>query len=232
MRLRSSSDQLSEFLQYLAVHKQSECDRLPSLTDLSGELGISVASLREQLEVARAMGLVEVKPRTGIRPLQYSFRPAVQASLKYAIAIDPNYFQSYSDLRKHVEASFWFQAVGLLTREDHETLRQLVRQAKEKLNGKPVQIPHEEHRQLHLSIYGRLDNPFVLGLLEAYWEVYEAAGLDVYTDLVYLEQVWQYHEKMVEAIAVGDFSLGYQALNEHMDLLFQRAKPLSRQKFE
>ncbi|NMD31116.1 MAG: GntR family transcriptional regulator, partial [Chloroflexi bacterium] len=53
----------SEFLKYLARHSQSaEDDRLPPLADLSRELGISIASLREQLEVARAMGLVEVRP--------------------------------------------------------------------------------------------------------------------------------------------------------------------------
>lgn len=232
MRPRLSSDDLSDLLKYLAIHKQGECDRLPALTDLSVALGISVASLREQLEVARIMGLVEIKPRTGIRHLPYTFRPAVQTSLNYAIAVDPGYFRAYSELRKHIEASFWFQAVSLLNREDHEALRALIRQAKEKMNGQPAQIPHDEHRQLHLSIYRRLDNPFVIGLLEAYWGVYEAAGLDVYTDIDYLQRVWQYHEKIVEAIASGDFTLGYQALTEHMDLLFQRSKPLSRQQFE
>jgi DNA-binding FadR family transcriptional regulator len=36
---------------------------------MSKELGVSVALLREQLEVAKAIGLVEVRPRTGIRRL-------------------------------------------------------------------------------------------------------------------------------------------------------------------
>jgi hypothetical protein len=44
----------------------------------------------------------------------------------------------------------------------------------EKLHSPQVKIPHEEHRQLHMVIYQRLDNPFVLGMLEAYWEAYEA----------------------------------------------------------
>jgi DNA-binding FadR family transcriptional regulator len=95
-----------------------------------------------------------------------------------------------------------------------------------------VQIPHSEHRELHLAIYRHLANPFVLGLLEAYWEVYETTGLDVYTDLVYLKQVWQYHEKMVDAICTGHYAVGYQLLMEHLDLLYQRSKPLSRQMFE
>ena len=52
-------------------------------------------------------------------------------------------------------------------------LTALVEQAWEKLRGTPIHIPQYEHRQLHLSIYQRLDNPFVSGILEAYWDAYE-----------------------------------------------------------
>ena len=45
--------ELSEFLRYLATHEEVE-HGLPTLKNLSVELGVSVASLREQLEVARA----------------------------------------------------------------------------------------------------------------------------------------------------------------------------------
>src|SRR5512133_2307366 len=86
LRDRSSTD-LSEFLHYLATHPEAE-NGLPSLIELSRELGISVAGLREQLEVARALGLVEVRPRTGIRRLPYTFLPAVRRSLDYAMSLE------------------------------------------------------------------------------------------------------------------------------------------------
>ena len=230
---RETTETLSEFLRYLASNMpEGNGDRLPPLTELSQELGISIASLREQLEVARALGLVEVRPKTGIRRLPYTFRPAVKKSLTYALLITPAHFQQYSDLRVHIESSYWYQAVSLLTLEDHQLLRDLVARAFQKLHSQPIQIPHMEHRELHLSIYRRLDNPFVTGILETYWEVYEAVGLNVYTDYGYLERVWQYHERMVEAICAGNYSAGYQALTEHADLLLQRSKPISRQKFE
>lgn len=232
-RERLNAEVLSEFMKYLATIQQEENgDRLPSLAELSQQLGISIASLREQLEVARALGLVEVRPKTGIRRLPYTFRPAVAQSLAYALAVNPINFEAYSDLRNNVESAYWYQAVCLLTSEDQEQLRDLVARAMYKIRGKPAQIPHEEHRELHLLIYRRLDNPFVSGILEAYWEMYVAVGLDVYTDLDYLERVWQYHERMVDAICAGNFAAGFQALREHMDLLVQRAKPTSRQKFE
>jgi len=189
------------------------------LSSLSKELGISVASLREQLEVARALGLIDVRPRTGIRRLPFTFLPAVRQSLGYAMALDPNNFQLFADLRQNIEASYWHEAVEKLTEEDHAQLKMLMERAWRKLDGRPVQIPHDEHKQLHLTIYGRLNNPFVTGILEAYWESYEAIGLNVFTDYNYLRGVWQYHEKMVNAICSGDFSSGYRALVEHTDLL-------------
>jgi len=91
-----------------------------------------------------------------------------------------------------------------------------------KLNTDPIQIPHLEHRQLHLTIFSRLENVFVNGLLESYWDVYESVGLSVYEDRKYLQRVWEYHQQMVESISQSEFLSGYQALIAHMDLLFQR----------
>lgn len=221
LRERTSPD-ISEFMRYLATHHEA-ADSLPSLKVLSVELGVSLASLREQLEVARALGLVEVRPRLGTRRRVYTFTPAIRQSLGYALALNDAHFRQYADLRKHVESAFWFEAVEKLTGEDKDELQALVARAWEKLRGAPVQVPHEEHRNLHLAIYRRLENPFVTGILEAYWEAYEAVGLNVFAGgYEYLEEVWLYHQKMVQAICDGDYKSGYEALVAHTDLLYQR----------
>ncbi len=215
--------ELSEFLRYLASHEEAERG-LPTLNELSRELGIGLAALREQLEVARALGLVEVKPRMGTRRREYSFTPAIRQSLGYAIALDHSHFRKYAELRKHVESAFWHEAVCTLTDEDKQELQKLMARAWQKLRGTPVQTPHEEHRQLHLKIFSRLDNPFVTGILEAYWDAYEAVGLNVFAGgYDYLQEVWQYHQKIVDAIWTGDFQAGFEALVAHTDLLYQRA---------
>jgi len=214
----------SEFLEYLATCDQDldESNRLPSLNDLSEEMNISVSRLREQLEVAKALGFVKVRPRLGIRLLPYSFLPAVWSSLSYALSLDMKYFEDFSNLRNQIEDAFWDKAVRLLTEEDHLILCNLMERAWEKLNGTPIRIPHEEHRKLHLYIYQRLDNPFVVGLLEAYWEAYEAVGLNLYAEYDYLQDVWKFHQKMVDAICEGDFEAGHRALIEHTDLIYHR----------
>ena len=222
LKERFSSD-ISEFLRYLATNGEVE-NGIPSLKKLSLKLGVSLASLREQLEVARVLGLVEIKPRLGMKRLHYSFTPAINQSLGYALALSDEHFRKYAELRNHVESAFWHQAVQKLTEEDKRELQSLVARAWEKLRGTPIQVPHAEHRNLHLKIYSRLENPFVTGILEAYWEAYEAVGLNVFAgSYEYLEEVWQYHQQMVEAICNCNFEAGYDALVKHTDLLYHRS---------
>ncbi|RME08034.1 MAG: FadR family transcriptional regulator [Anaerolineae bacterium] len=213
----------ADLLAYLA--NGSEEENLPTMQEISAQLGVSVARLREQMEVAKAFGFVEVRPRTGIRRLPYRFFPAVWLSVSYAIHRDPAFFEAFADLRRHLEACYWHQAVSLLQPEDHQQLVSLVETAWEKLRGTPIRIPHQEHRRFHLLIYSRLNNPFVQDILEAYWEAYEAAGLSLYADYNYLQEVWMYHQKMVDAILSGDLEAGYQALRQHTDLLYHRPAP-------
>ena len=220
----------SEFFDYLIASIMDGGDgtnRLPSLNALSQELGVSVARLREQLEVAKALGFVEVRPRTGIRRLPYSFTPAIWQSLSFAITIEPDYFLSFAILRRQVELAFWDRAVRTLTVEDHNDLQSLMEKAFIKLNGTPIRIPHAEHRLLHLTIYNRLENPFVFGILEAFWDAYEAARFNLYSDYNYLKEVWNYHQQMVDSICSGDFDAGYSALSEHTDLLYHHPEAIS-----
>jgi DNA-binding FadR family transcriptional regulator len=123
------SDQLSPFFKYLANHSTSGTEALPNLVDIAKNLGVSVSTLREELEVAKAIGLVDVKPRVGIKGMPYSFTPAVSKSLAFAVCTDKEMFKQFSDLRNHVEASYWYQAVSSLTANDVETLQAIVKTA-------------------------------------------------------------------------------------------------------
>lgn len=211
-----------DLLNYFSGHSRQtdkEMCEIPSLKDLSDQQGVSIAMLREQLSVAREFGFVEVQPRTGITLLPYTFTPAVRRSLSYALSLDRKYFEDFSDLRRHTEANYWSEAVAKLTPQDIQRLQVLVERAVSKLQSTPPQLPHQEHRELHMTIFGRLDNVFVVGILEAYWDAYEEVGFSQYTGLDYLKKVWEYHRMIVDAIISGDEEKGYRLFLEHMDLL-------------
>ena len=80
----------SELLEFLASGRFRPGDRLPTISELQGDdlLGISTSKVREQLEVARSLGLVEVRAGMGMRLRDWRFTPAVRLALFFALAMD------------------------------------------------------------------------------------------------------------------------------------------------
>jgi DNA-binding FadR family transcriptional regulator len=216
------SDKQRAFLDYLiGFHKQNK-GSIPSIQAISEDLGFSTATLREQMELAKNLGFISAQPRKGVELLPYKFRPAASKSLYYAVNLDYSFFFQYSEVRSHLEKAFFLESVRLLNQEDLYTIQKLVREAFEKLNGDPVRIPHEEHRGYHLAFYSKQQNIFLTGLLEAYWDVYEQMGLNLYADLNYLKNVWEYHKKILDLCMEGQHQEAYHLLGKHMEFIYER----------
>jgi DNA-binding FadR family transcriptional regulator len=215
----------SDLLDYLIRQGYRPGARLPTINELQSPelLGISISKVREQLEVARALGLIEVRSKTGMRLKPYSFTPAVHLSLFFALALDLHYFEYFSELRNHIEAAFLEEAGRKLLDEDKAALRAYVASAHAKLNGQQnggqIRIPNEEHRAFHLTIFKRLENPFVMGILEAYWDAYNAVELNRYADYDYLQRVWTYHERILDALCADDYDSARALFIEHTHLI-------------
>lgn len=227
-----TDNQLSDFLRYLANIPDATDPRVPALSELSKEIGLSVATLREQLESARMLGVVEVKPKAGIRKLPYEFCRAIKPGIQYAVAAGSISFHDFADLRKHLEAAYFIEAVQLLSISDVSVLENLISTAQSKIASSPSQVPVEEHKQFHMFIYKKLQNPYLEGVLEAFWEVYHSSGFEVYPDSAYVERIWQYHSRIVEEIRERRFSRGLSLLLEHMEMVAQREKIIPRLSFE
>lgn len=223
---------LSEFLVYISEKYMSGEFQLPSLAEISKEIEISISSLREQLEVARVLGFVEIKPRTGIRLAPYKFLPSLLTSLTYAIHISPDYFKHFLDLRNHLETAYYLESTNLLTKTDLERLNQILIKAEQKIISNPPQLPHTEHREFHLMIFSKVQNPFVLAIFDAYWELYEMQGYAVINDLNYLSRVLTFHRKVYESLLNGNYQQSLNLFLEHKELLIKKNQPDLSQKFE
>jgi DNA-binding FadR family transcriptional regulator len=220
--LRFSSLQ-SEILRFIIENGYKPGDKLPTLQTISKTMGISIAKMREELEIARALGIVEVKPGRGTRVVEYRFTPLATLSALYAIGQDASHFEHLRQLRNALEVAFWDEAVRQLTTADIATLRGLISSAQRRLAAQSIQVPANEHRAFHVTIFSRLENPFVIGFIEAFWEAYEAFGMNLYFELDYHRSVWDYHERIVNAIEAGDIEASRRLLIEHMNLLGRRS---------
>lgn len=228
----NSTNHLSEFLKYIAEKSSMGEERIPALAVLSKELQVSVASLREQLEVARALGFVEVKPKTGIRWLPYNFTPSILLSVTYAISISTDYFEQFRDLRNHLEGAYFLESAAKLTKSDIDKLNSIVLKAEEKIISTPPKLPHTEHREFHGKIFSKIKNPFVQSIFSVYWDIYEYQGYAIINDQDYLKRVWHYHRLVLEGIQAGNIHQALSAFLEHKDLMIKNKKSVPSQTFE
>jgi len=212
----------SKLLKFIIERKKEGRDDLPSIQELSEQLGMSVPTLREQIEALKILGIIEARPRHGIHIKPIDFSAGLKQNAIVAAMADMKYFYQISEMRDKVEQSWFLNAAEQLTTDDIDNLEQYVIKAQAKLQGNPIRIPHNEHKELHLRIYQKLDNLFVIGILNTYWTVYEAVGMNLYTDLAYQMTVWNYHRKIVQAIKKKDYKNGQALLSEHMQLIYKR----------
>ncbi|HVO68656.1 MAG TPA: GntR family transcriptional regulator, partial [Aggregatilineaceae bacterium] len=97
----------SDILRYIVEHQMRPGDRLPTISELSQELGVGVSRIREEMAVARALGVVQIRTRSGTQVQEFSFGPAATLSVIYALQLNRAYFQGFAKLRRSIELGFW-----------------------------------------------------------------------------------------------------------------------------
>lgn len=219
----STLDLRSDLLNYLIQSQFKAGDRIPTISQLAEDehLGISPSKIREQLEVARALGFIDVKSKTGMRFNEYEFGSAIRLSIFFALAQEPTlYFEYFTDLRVQLETGSWLAMCESLGSEDFAMLYEIIHAARQKLQDERwVQIPHREHGQFHRTLFSRINNPFINGILNVYWEAYEAIEPRRYASFAYHQKVWDYHEQIVKEIESGEFVKAQATYTEHAQLL-------------
>jgi len=214
-------------MQYIIEREQELEDKdqeikLPRMEELADQLGVSRGKLREELIAAQAYGIVEMRPGDGTYVRSFDFYTPARTMVLYGVQRDHRSFDRFYQIRIQLEIGFWEQAVSALTAEDLDALERIVQQAQEKLEGDLIEIPHAEHREFHERLFGKIDNPYVQGLLSAYWDAYEAVGLNRYFEFDYYQHMWSSHQEMVGTIREGQYSQSRDILVDHFTLLHDR----------
>lgn len=196
--------------------------KLPRMEELADRLGVSRGKLREELIAAQAYGIVEMRPGDGTYVRPFDFYTPARTMVLYGVERDRRSFDRFYRVRVHLEAAFWEEAARALGEDEIAELERIIERAEEKLQGAPVEIPHDEHREFHLLLFSKIQNEYVQGLLKAYWDAYEAVGLNRYFEYSYYESMWDSHRAMVDAIREGRYEEGERELTEHFTLLQDR----------
>ncbi len=198
-------------------------DKIPSERDLSSELGISRQSIREALNRAEVMGLIEVRQGEGSFILS-SLKGSLKPPLTVIIEKEVERILDFLEIRKLVEGWCAEKAAVEASGKELEDMKDTLNKMK-KVASKDKQW-EELDLELHLSIAKATHNIIAIHIMDA---------LKVNFNLFFrftksmpsserLDILWQHHYDIVDAIARKDSESAKQNVIEHLNFIEEKIR--------
>jgi DNA-binding FadR family transcriptional regulator len=205
---------------YIEAHQLAGGDPLPSEAQLCQELGMSRATLREGLKALESLGIIHTRHGEGVFVAHFSFDPIVH-NLPYSIAAQGASLRDLVEVRTALEVGLIARVALCIEAADVASLRQLaMRMVERSQHGHSYA---EEDRAFHATLFRCLGNPFLLSLIDLFWQVFSrladrlpAAGRAERRAIALA------HLRVVELLEAGDVPALEQAHRRHFDEISQR----------
>ena len=206
---------------FIEAHSLGPGDPLPSEAALSQELGISRASLREGIKSLEALGIVEVRHGEGIFVKAFSF-DSIFNNLPYSFAVDGRSLHDLMQVRGALEEGLMAMLVTRIDAASVQRLEALLEAMQVKAErGRTFE---EEDHNFHRELYSSLNNPFVVRLVDLFWELFHRLhGRDLIAQPALLQSVRE-HRAIVEALKRGDAAATTTAMRDHFANVRQRVE--------
>lgn len=197
---------------YIQEHQLSAGDSLPSETSLSKELGTSRASLREGIKSLEALGIVEVRHGEGIFVKAFSF-DSIFNNLPYSFDVDGRSLRELTQARSALEEGLMWMVAERIDEATLERLEELIKQIEAK--AKAGESFSHEDQQFHRALYVPLDNPFVIRMVDLFWEIFQRLhGQETVRKTALLRSARE-HRAIVEALRQRDANTATIAMRKH-----------------
>jgi GntR family transcriptional repressor for pyruvate dehydrogenase complex len=198
-------------------------DKIPSERELSSEIGISRQSIREALNRAEVMGLIEVRQGEGSFILS-SLEGLLKPPLTVIIEKEVERIFDFLEIRKLVEGWCAEKAALEATGEELEDMKEILDKMK-KVASKDKQW-EELDLELHLSIAKATHNIIAIHIMDA---------LKVNFSLFFrftksmpsserLDVLWHHHYEIIDAIARKDSKVAKQKVVDHLDFIEEKIR--------
>jgi GntR family transcriptional repressor for pyruvate dehydrogenase complex len=198
-------------------------DKIPSERELSSELRISRQSIREALNRARVVGLIEVRQGEGSFILS-SIKGSLKPPLTVIIEEEVERIFDFLEIRKVVEGWCAEKAAWEATDEELADMKEILDKMK-KVVSKDKQWEKLDLK-LHLSVAKATHNIIAIHIMDA---------LKVNFSLFFkftksmpsserLDVLWQHHSDIIDAIARKDSKLAKQKVIDHLNFIKEKIK--------
>lgn len=212
----------TEVKRYIEEHRLGGGDALPSEATLCQELGMSRATLREGLKALESLGIIRTRHGEGVFVAHFSFDPIVH-NLPYSIAAQGASLRDLLEVRTALEVGMISQIAQRVGPADVAALRQLAQRMLER--SERGESFAQEDRAFHAALFQCLGNPFLLSLVDLFWQVFtRLADRLPAPDQAAQRATALDHLRVVDMLASGDVVALEQAHRLHFDEISRRLR--------
>ncbi|MFN8444853.1 MAG: FadR/GntR family transcriptional regulator [Caldilineaceae bacterium] len=220
LRRPALNDSVRDYVKhYIVEHGLTAGDPLPPETQLAQELGVGRSSVREAVKGLQSMGIIEVQHGNGLFVREYNFDPILE-TLGYGLRLDETMLAQLAQVRFLLERAAIEDAVKCIQDEDLAKLDEIIAtwQVRVQENQPYVELDKAFHRIL----YGTLNNPLLIKLIEVFWVVFESVNNPIIQEEKPLQQEIDDHQAILQAVRARDANLAKERLMAHFAHLQER----------
>jgi len=178
-------------------------DRLPTETEIAGQLGVSRNVVREALKGLEALGLVEVRKGSGTHVARFDAGKYLE-HYTHSLIVEGIGVDELWEVRRALELAFVGKAVACIGDEDLRALDGLLAEMEEAGSGDNSALV--VGLRIHQVIYRCLNNHVLAGLMDAIAEFYVRVWVPLREPLTPAELAndLEIHRCLVEALRQHD----------------------------
>jgi GntR family transcriptional repressor for pyruvate dehydrogenase complex len=218
-----SDEVYKQIVSLISSGKLNPGDKIPSERELAADLRISRQSIREALNRAEVMGLIEVRQGEGSFILS-SVKKSLKPPLTLIIEKQADRIFDFLEIRKLVEGWCAEKAATEATEEELENMAGILDEMK-KVVSKDKQW-EELDLNLHLSFAKATHNVIAVHIMEAlksnfkpFFRFTKSMPSSEKMDIL-----WQHHYEIFEAIKRRDPETSKQKVIAHLDYIWEKLK--------
>lgn len=196
-------------------------DKLDSVQQLAEKFQVGRASVREALTALKAMGLVHMKQGEGTYVCE--FEPnQISSPLSTAILMNKRDVRNLLEVRRIIEAGTASAAANKATEEDLLLISNALIEMSNTLGDE--ELGEKADLQFHMAIAHASGNPLLVSLMEHVSGMIvdamrETRRLVFYSNQTTMEQLYEEHKRIFEAIQERNEDKARKAMLTHLDNL-------------
>lgn len=232
VRTKTASSEVSAQIKEMIKQGQLQPgDRLPPERELAEILGVSRATVREALRSLSAVGMISIRQGEGSFVEHFKLEGILEPlSVLFHLEGDESGIRSFSEVREILEVEMAALAAKRADAEDIRAIDECVAAMVEEVRSGGVGDIADA--DFHLALAKASKNPLILRLMETITDLmkhtYQASRKQLFLDQETLEEVYNSHSEVAEAIRMKKPQVARQRMKDHLKKVENKMEILNR----